>query len=248
MSTYKEAAIKALHEVDNEPKTAKELWKIIDENSWYQSNGKTPWASLRVIMSDHCVNHSYHEDKHDEILFERLEERTPQEFRLVTDHEGKVEEEDQPKPQEEEVPVSRVLEVTSKEIDWQKIRVVDNNGNLEYTVEQPQAYTYMMLDGRGEKVKIGRTTRTPTKRLKQFQTPSPGMKVEVAFPESRYSEKGLHERFDNELYRESRELFFYTKKIRTFVGKEQDLIEKVLDRYEYEQKIQSLDEEIINLL
>lgn len=249
MSTFKEAAIKALHEVDNEPKTAKELWEIIDEKGWKQSNGKTPWSTLHETMGVHSDKKWESTPAGKDIIFERLEERTPDEFRLITeDHEQVVEEEDQSEPQKEEAPVSRMLEVTSEEINWQKIRVVDNNGNLEYTVEEPQAYTYMMLDGRGEKVKIGRTTRTPTKRLKQFQTPSPGMNVEVAFPESRYSESYLHERFDNEIYRESRELFFYTKKIRTFVEKEQNLIEKVLDRYEYEQKIQSLDEEIINLL
>lgn len=248
MSTFKEAAIKALREVNNEPKTAKELWEIIDEHGWKQSNGKTPWATLRRVMGEHSDKKWESTPDGKDVIFKRLEERTPQEFRLVTeDREERVEEETQPES-EEEASVSRVLEVTSEKIDWQKIRVVDNNGNLEYTVEDPQAYTYMMLDGRGEKVKIGRTTRTPTKRLKQFQTPNPNMSVEVAFPESRFSESELHERFDNELYRESRELFFYTKRLRTFVEKQKKLNEKVLNRYEYEQKIQSLDEEIIESL
>lgn len=47
---FREAAIKALKIVDNEAKTARELWQIIDYHDLKSSDGETLWASLNTDL------------------------------------------------------------------------------------------------------------------------------------------------------------------------------------------------------
>ena len=249
--TFREAAIQALKSTDNEPKSARELWEIIDEQDLYESDGKTPWATLNVVLRRHS------DDPYDSVKEEgvetifRCEGSRPARFRLTERHailDEPIEDDTFSEAEEEKNTVSTLTQIAAPEVGWEKIIVSDNSGNLQYKLKECNSYTYIATgdpDKRIDKVKIGTTTVDPDSRANNMRTSNPDIRVICAFPSEMHTENNLHSRFDNS--RSKGEWFYYTKDIKTLVEDYKDLSQKVVDRFKIEDKIKNLDSEIIEL-
>jgi|APHM01.1.fsa_nt_gi T5orf172 domain. len=241
---YEEAAIEAFRLSNNEAKTAKELWQIIESEGLKESSGKTPWATLRTVLTRHSDNpYESRPERNGEVFFDRLTEESPDKFKLIEKQNENLNTVE--KCIENEKENQFVTEVTSSKIDWQKVIVKNNNGNLEYHTENCVQYTYFITGQHKEKVKIGKTRQTPEDRLKSMSTGHPDLNIAIAVPASKLSESQAHKKFDNERHRD--EWFFRTKRIRNYIKRQKQLTENVIERYRYEQKMKELDAKVLEI-
>ncbi len=112
---------------------------------------------------------------------------------------------------------------TSKELDWNIIEVSEDDENLIWHNNgKCKEFTYIMEDYSYGAYKIGKTSKSPELRLRDFQTGNPSIKLLFAFPSLLYSESDLHKRFSD--YRKDdegdsgKEWFFKTNELKLFVN------------------------------
>ena len=250
MPTYAEAAVEAFERTNDEPKTVKEIWEIIENHGLKESSGKTPWATLGVELSRYSDKPYVSVEQQEPVLFKRNTNQEKDTYELAeTDDKGSLSSESDVEPTgEEPVPeekTTRITEVTSPQVDWKKIAVVNNNGNLEYWEEECESYTYFFTDKDKDFVKIGKTKDKLESRKRSLKTSRPKGSIEAVIPETRISEDELHERFSN-LHHE-REWYFVSSEVKNIIDRESDLSEKVAKRYNLEKKMEKLDENILDL-
>jgi hypothetical protein len=250
MPTYAEAAVEAFNRTDNEPKTTREIWKIIDDHGLKESSGRTPWATLGVELSRYSDKPYDSVEQREPVLFQRNTDGKNDTYKLTDEKQSSATQPDEsdvePTPEEpSSEELTQITEITSPKVDWRKVVVVNNNGNLEYWEEGCERYTYFFSKKSGDEVKIGTTRQNPEKRAGNFTTAIPNGELLHAIPSTRYDESALHERFDVE-NREG-EWFFFTDRIKRFIEKEKELSQKVIERNQYAKKMEQLDDEVLDL-
>ncbi len=134
--------------------------------------------------------------------------------------------------EKEEIPI---YQITSKSLDWKKLSIYKKNGNVEYSLDDCDEYTYIFLDGVHSTIKIGKTKNNPELRFAQLKTANPSITILHVFPSIQYSESELHQRFDE--FRNELEWFFYTRTLNTFLSTEIEKHEAIITSFLKKQEL-----------
>jgi hypothetical protein len=211
--TFIEASIEILKQNGNQPLSSREIWNKISEQNLVKTKGKTPWASLNTIL----IFHSRSEYK--KKLYFNIASNKPLKFTILdlnTIHLG-IEKEDTNIEEEETLEKSLLYSITSKELEWKKLTVYNNNENIEYELLDCQEYTYIIEDKAHATIKIGKTKNDPELRFNQLKTANPSIKLLHVFPSEQWSESDLHQKFGD--IQKDLEWFFFTKGLRILYQK-----------------------------
>jgi hypothetical protein len=235
-----EAAIEILRQNGNQPMSSKEIWSRISEQNLVKSDGKTPWASLNTIL----IKHSRSEYKTK--LYFNIASEKPLKFTILdlnTIHLGVEKEE---KIEEEVLEKSPLYSITSKELEWKKLTVYNNNENIEYELSDCLEYTYIIQDGAHATIKIGKTKNDPELRFNQLKTANPSIKLLHVFPSDQWSESDLHEKFND--IQKDLEWFFFTRGLKTFLSEEMNKHAKVFSSYKMRKDLDEYEKIMLNII
>jgi hypothetical protein len=222
--TKLEAAIEVLKQNGNQPMSAKEIWSKISEKNLVKTNGKTPGASLSTTLLYHS-----RPEYNKKIYFNIVSEK-PLKFNILnidTFHLG-IEKDDIIEETLSEK--SLLYSITSKELNWKKLSVYNNNESIEYQITDCFEYTYIIEDRAHATIKIGKTKNDPDIRFSQLKTANPSINLLHVFPSDQWSESDLHSKFND--IQKDLEWFFYTKGLRLFISEEMNKHSRVLFSYE----------------
>lgn len=138
--------------------------------------------------------------------------------------------------------------VTDRSLNWKKLNVYMDitNSQLIYELDDCEEFTYMIHDRTNDAIKIGKTTKDPELRLAQLRTGNPSITLLHTFPSSLFSEKELHDKFDD--FVKNLEWFFYTKVLQKFISDNQVTHSKILESYKKRLELDKLEREILNHL
>lgn len=240
---FNEAIIKVLEDSGNLPMTSKEIWNKISESKLIDSVGKTPQATINTQLLIYSIN-TKSKIKREKSLFE-IVESTPMKFRLYKKDTIKVYSE----PQEIEIPNEnsiKIYEITSKELNWKKLTIVNNNENIEYNISDCTEYTYIMEDKAHATIKIGKTKNDPELRLNQLKTANPSISLLHVFPSTQFSENELHMKFED--FRKDLEWFFHTKGLREFLEKEILKHNSIIKAFNKKNELNSIENSILSII
>jgi len=242
--TFSEAAIKILRDNKNLPMSSKDIWSEIEKIGLIKTNGKTPWATLNAILicSDINSNSKYKVKNSERLMFESIG-KNPMKFRLLNLNESDV-----PIINEEQNIGTELLlyEITCKEINWKKLSFYNNNENLEYRISNCDEFTYIIEDKHHPSLKIGKTTNDPEQRLSNLKTGNPSISLYHVFPSSLYTEKELHEKFQD--YKKDLEWFWPTNGLTYFLSEEIEKHKEILNSYNKKKELDNLEKVVMNLL
>jgi hypothetical protein len=240
--TFIEAAIEILRQNGNQPMSSKEIWNKISEQNLVKTNGKTPWASLNTIL----IFHSRSEYK--KKLYFNIASEKPLKFTILdlnTIHLG-VEKEEDTIFELQTLEKSPLYSITSKELEWKKLTVYNNNENIEYELSDCLEYTYIIEDKAHATIKIGKTKNDPELRFNQLKTANPSIKLLHVFPSEQWSESDLHEKFSD--VQKDLEWFFFTKGLRTFINEEMNKHGRVLFSYEKRKELDISEKMMLDVI
>lgn len=239
--TFIEASIEILLENGNQPLSAKEIWDRISGKGLVKTKGKTPSATLNTNL----ITHSRPEYKK-KIYFD-IVSTSPQKFivsNLNTTHLG-VEKEDE---LEDEIIENRIrlYSTTSKDVNWKKLTIYNNNENIEYELSDCDEYTYIIEDKAHATIKIGKTKNDPELRFNQLKTANPSIKLLHVFTSDEWSESDLHNKFND--FQKDLEWFFYTKGLKSFMNTEISKHERVISSYERKNQLEESEKVMLDII
>lgn len=244
--TFAEGAIHILKQNNNQAMTSKEIWSQIESKSLVKTNGKTPWATLNSFLIIHSKD-EYREKNLFKIIGERPMRFCLLDFDVI--HLGIEKEvlEDLIK-EEENTSKERILlySITSKELNWKKLSVYNNNDHIEYEVSDCSEYTYIIEDNSHDKIKIGKTKNDPEQRLSSLKTSNPSLNILHVFPAEQYSEEELHKRFDDLHYK--LEWFHYTKILKFFLSQEILKHNKIYNAYQKNNEYYDCEKNMLSII
>lgn len=236
--TFIEAAIKILSDNGNQPLSAKEIWDRISERNLVKTNGKTPWASLNTIM----IYRS--QSKYNKDLYFDVVSNKPMKFILKNLNIINVDVDEN----EESNIYEKIglCSITSCDLNWKKLTIYNNNNNIEYELSDCEEYTYIIEDKAHATIKIGRTKNNPEIRFNQLKTANPSINLLHVFPSDQFSEKDLHDKFDD--FKKDLEWFFFAKSLREFITNEIKKHKKVILTYSTKVELEKGEEEMLEML
>ena len=243
--TFIEAAIEILRQNGNQPMSSKEIWNKISEQDLVKTKGKTPWASLNTIL----IFHSRPEYK--KKLYFNIASNKPLKFTILdlnTIHLG-VEKEDareEDNNEKENLEKSPLYSITSKELDWKKLTVYNNNENIESELSDCLEYTYIIEDGAHATIKIGKTKNDPELRFNQLKTANPSIKLLHVFPSDQWSESDLHEKFND--IQKDLEWFFFTRGLKTFIWEEINKHSRIIFSYDKRKELDISEKLMLDII
>jgi len=257
-----EAAILILKQNDNKPLSSKEIWNKISEQNLVESGGKTPWASLNTILLCSSVDSPIdkiqlerHNKEYRDIV--KIVSHNPNKF-ILTDKILSIEIE-----KKEDISISKlyqkmkpeiiieskrkiIYQMTCEELNWKCLTLYQDDDHIDYDISEIKEYTYI-FDDTNKLIKIGKTSQeTPINRLNGFKTANPAIFINIVFPSTLYTEKFLHNKFDD--YREDmgREWFFKTKVMTNFILEHKQKNKIALDWYYKQIDIEKVQTQILN--
>jgi hypothetical protein len=232
--------------------TPREVWNQIDLMGLYKTKGKTPWASVNSEALIHSINSPVKNRK----VYARKNGEVPEYFEIVdkkpmkfilsnisTIHLG-IEEEDS--NIEETLEKSPLYFITSKELEWKKLTVYNNNENIEYELSDCNEYTYIIEDKAHATIKIGKTKNDPELRFNQLKTANPSIKLLHVFPSEQWSESDLHQKFGD--IQKDLEWFFFTKGLRIFISEEMNKHGRMLFSYEKKKELDISEKMMLDII
>lgn len=240
--TFIEASIEILKQNGNQPLSSREIWNKISEQNLVKTKGKTPWASLNTIL----IFHSRSEYK--KKLYFNIASNKPLKFTILdlnTIHLG-IEKEDTNIEEEETLEKSLLYSITSKELEWKKLTVYNNNENIEYELSDCNEYTYIIEDKAHATIKIGKTKNDPELRFNQLKTANPSIKLLHVFPSDQWSESDLHQKFGD--IQKDLEWFFFTKGLRIFISEEMNKHGRMLFSYEKKKELDISEKMMLDII
>lgn len=253
--TFLEAATRVLRGNNNQPMSSREIWDEIEKQSLVQTKGKTPWASLSTVMLYSTINETKISSKNDILLF-KIVEKNPYKFILVDEngigddyiYKNNIQqiEKDENSTQIEIVEKILLYQITSEFLDWKTLSVYNNEDNIEYQFSDCQNYTYIMYDKAHETIKIGTTSNKPDLRLNQLKTANPSIEMIHVFPGTLYSEKELHQKFDD--IRKDREWFFNAKSLKNFLSSEMKKHEAAFEAFKKRKELDEVESKLFDVL
>lgn len=144
-------------------------------------------------------------------------------------------------PKEREI----VYQLTCEELSWKCLTIYKDDDHLNHEITECSEYTYIFDDN--TKLKIGRTSQeNPIKRLEGMKTANPTIHVDIIFPSTQYSEKELHNKFDDSRMDNNREWFHKTKSLMSFTTEHKKKNEKALELYYKQKDIKDIEKHILN--
>jgi hypothetical protein len=236
--TFLESAIFALQSNGNQPMSARDIWKYLSTNNLVTSKGKTPWASINTLVGYYTKDCKF-QDKTKNPIFNQVSS-APAKFTLI-DFQNVDKEVDSSLKSDKVL----LYQVTSKELDWKKLSLFNNNDSIEYELSECEDFTYIMEDKAHATVKIGRSIE-PEKRFSQLKTANPSITLLHVFPSSQFSESELHSKFED--FRKDLEWFFKTKGLEKFLSNEIEKRKSIIDSFKKKNELNELENKMINIL
>lgn len=235
--TFAEAAIKIFNENSNQPLSSREIWNKISEQNLIKSNGKTPWASLNTILLYHSKP-----EYNKTILFD-IVSNNPMKF-IISDI-------NKPKDIIVDVEIEKnektlLYSTTSKELDWKKLTVYNNNENIEYELSDCLEYTYIIQDKAHSTIKIGKTKNNPEIRFSQLRTANPSIQLLHVFPSDQWSESDLHNKFND--FKKDLEWFFNVKILKDFIVDEMNKHDKIIESFNIKNNLDKYEKEMLDII
>lgn len=237
--TFNEAILKVFDNDTSLELSSSEIWELISKKTSFKSNGKTPQATLNTLMLYNSVNSVTKKVKNPKFV---IVNNRPMKFQLIN---NAIEKENVKEDEIEtlEITSEDILEITSKEIDWKSLKIINNNNIVRCDILDCEEYTYIIEDKVHCSVKIGRTKNNPEQRLLQLKTANPSIEILHVCSSKRFSEKQLHDMFND--YRKDLEWFFYTKAIKSFIEKEMLITKKALEIYKTKTDLTTLENSLM---
>jgi hypothetical protein len=252
--TFLEASTKILKDNNNQPMSSRDIWEEIEKQSLVQTKGKTPWATLNASMLQSTINETKISSKNNTLLF-KIVEKNPYKF-ILADESVKNDYMDyswenvlnQLELNERSLEIEKILlyQITSEFLDWKTLSIYNNEDNIEYLLSDCPNYTYIMYDKAHETIKIGMTSNKPDLRLNQLKTANPSIEMIHVFPGTLYSEKELHQKFDD--IRKDREWFFNAKSLKNFLSSEMKKHEATIDSYKKRKELDEVESKLFDVL
>lgn len=208
--TFLEGAIEILRQKNNREMTATEIWTEIAKQNLVKTKGKTPEASLGAILYRYTKDGDYNQT-----LFNAT--GYPKKYSLINFIKEK----------------KLIYQITSKELNWQKVSVFQNDNNIEYAVSNCEKYTYLISNGDSIKIDEGKIN------------PNIYTSLIVAFPYTQYNKEYLEEKFDD-LKTETGEIY-YGKIFRLFLEEELNKIETITSCLNKKKSLMEMEKEILSL-
>lgn len=235
--TFLEAAIQILKENGNQPMKSKEIWSEISKKSLVKTSGKTPWASLNTIMLFHA------KPEYKNKIYFKIHSKSPMRYILAS-----LDSPDLTTPEKIEEVVERNLlySITSKDLNWKKLSLYNNNENIEYEISNCSEYTYIIEDKAHATIKIGKTKNDPEIRFNQLKTANPSIKLIHVFPSDQWSEIDLHDKFNE--YQKDLEWFFYTKGLKNFLDEEMKKHNKIISSFKKKKDLEESEKLMLEIL
>ena len=117
---------------------------------------------------------------------------------------------------------------------------------MEYRISNCDEFTYIIEDKHHPSLKIGKTTNDPEQRLSNLKTGNPSISLYHVFPSSLYTEKELHEKFQD--YKKDLEWFWPTNGLTYFLSEEIEKHKEILNSYNKKKELDNLEKVVMNLL
>jgi hypothetical protein len=242
--TFIEASIEILKQNGNQPLSSREIWNKISEQNLVKTNGKTPWASLNTILIYHS-RPDYKKNQKRTIYFSETS-KNPIKFTILDLNTIHLEIEKEDTNIEETLEKSPLYSITSKELEWKKLTVYNNNENIEYELSDCNEYTYIIEDKAHATIKIGKTKNDPELRFNQLKTANPSIKLLHVFPSEQWSESDLHQKFGD--IQKDLEWFFFTKGLRIFISEEMNKHGRMLFSYEKKKELDISEKMMLDII
>jgi len=236
--TYIEAAIEILKQNGNQPMKPREIWNEISKQGLIKTKGKTPWASLNTILLFHS------RPEYNKKLYFKISSEKPLKFTIL--HLDVVNKFFEDSMEDIIIERSNLYSITSKELEWKKLTVYNNNENIEYELSDCQEYTYIIEDKAHATIKIGKTKNDPDLRFNQLKTANPSINLLHVFPSDQWTESDLHEKFND--FQKDLEWFFFTRGLRTFISEEMNKHGRILLSYEKNKELENLEKTMLDLI